>query len=144
MVIRERPDRKVSGGASGQSSGPEIGLTRTWTYIVARSSASHLMVSRATSAETVAQPVPQDPFLADVLSCLHTLSRQQRTVLLADLAAGGTASATVLAKRMHTTRNTIYVARATGRKALRAELLKRGHVLGYGPGWSMSFPEKEG
>jgi DNA-directed RNA polymerase specialized sigma24 family protein len=100
------------------------------------------MKPRSTAAE--AQPVPQDPFLADVLACLHDLSPQQRTVLLADLAAGGTAFATVLAKRMHTTRNTIYVARALGRKALRAELLKRGHVLGYGPGWSMSFPEKEG
>jgi DNA-directed RNA polymerase specialized sigma24 family protein len=142
MVIRQGRDRQVSRRASGQSSDHEIGLARTWNFIVARSSARHLIVPRSTAAE--AQPVPQDPFLADVLACLHALSPQQRAVLLADLAAGGTESPTVLARRMHTTRNTIYVARALGRKALRAALLKRGHVLGYGPGWSMSFPAKEG
>jgi len=142
MVIHGGAKRQVSSAGSGQSRDPELGLARTWAYIVARSSARHLMVPRSTAAE--AQPVPQDPFLADVLACLHALSPQQRTVLFADLAAGGTAAATALAKRMHTTRNTIYVARALGRKALRAALLKRGHVLGYGPGWSMSFPENEG
>ena len=144
MVIRQGRDRQFSRSASSQSRDHEIGLARTWHFIVARSSARHLTVPRSTSGETVGQPVPQDPFLADVLACLHDLSPQQRTVLLADLAAGGTESPTMLAKRMHTTRNTIYVARATGRKSLRAALLKRGHVLGYGPGWSMSFPAKEG
>jgi DNA-directed RNA polymerase specialized sigma24 family protein len=141
MVIRHR-DRQVSQSVSSQSSDHAIGLARTWNYIVARSSAPHLMVSR--SASPPAQSVPQDPFLADVLACLNDLSPQQRTVLLADLAAGGTESPTVLARRMHTTRNAIYVARAMGRKAMRAWLLKRGHVLGYGPGWSMAFPEKDG
>ena len=140
MVIRQGRDRQFSRSASSQSRDHEIGLARTWHFIVARSSARHLM-PRSTAAE--ARPLSQDPFLADVLACLHDLSPQQRTVLLADLAAGGTESPTMLAKRMHTTRNTIYVARALGRKALRAELLKRGHVLGYGPGWSMAFPEKE-
>ena len=143
MVTREGIDRPVSGDVSGASGDPEIGLARTWHYIVARSSANHLIVPHAANGEVMAQPVPHDAFLADVLACLHELSRQQRNVLLADLAAGGTASATDLAQRMQTTRNTIYVARAVGRKALRAGLLKRGYVLGHGPGWSMSLPGKE-
>ena len=51
MVIREGRHRQVSRGASGQSSDSGLGLARTWHFIVARSSARHLMVPRSTAAE---------------------------------------------------------------------------------------------
>ena len=77
-----------------------------------------------------------DPFVVDVRACMKELTQQQRTILLADLAAGGMAPAWRLAEEMHTSRNTIYVARNAGRKAIRAALLRRGHVLGYGTAWA--------
>jgi RNA polymerase sigma factor (sigma-70 family) len=68
-------------------------------------------------------------FLKDVRACIDALPPQQRDVMLADLRAGGTANAAELAAQLHTTKNSVYVSRTNGRKALRAAMQKRGHHL---------------
>ncbi|MBK8097163.1 MAG: hypothetical protein IPK26_08650 [Planctomycetes bacterium] len=55
------------------------------------------------------------PFLAQ-------LQPLQRAVLMADFAAGGTASARDLARRLATTVNSVYVSRSNGRRKVRAAL----------------------
>ena len=68
-----------------------------------------------------------DPrFAADLRSCLDGLAPLQRAVLSADLAAGGSVPARVLADRLKTTPNSVYVSRTLGRKALHAALQARG------------------
>ncbi len=44
----------------------------------------------------------------------------------ADLSAGGRVAAVVLAKKLNTSPNAVYVSRNLGRKALHAALLARG------------------
>lgn len=56
-----------------------------------------------------------EPFLA-------RLQPLQRAVLLADFAAGGTASARDLARNLATTENAIYVSRSNGRRRVRTAL----------------------
>lgn len=81
-----------------------------------------------TEPDEAAEPPKKDGFIADLYHCIAGLQAQQRDVILADLAAGGTASASELAKRLKTTRNSIYVSRTNGRKALRAALEALGHA----------------
>ncbi|MBK8099531.1 MAG: sigma-70 family RNA polymerase sigma factor [Planctomycetes bacterium] len=64
-------------------------------------------------------------WLAVFRQCIDELQPQQRAVLLADLAAGGTVPAGELAVRLGTTANSVYVSRANGRKALRIALQQR-------------------
>ena len=55
---------------------------------------------------------------------LVQLQPLQRAVLMADFAAGGTASARDLARRLATTVNAVYVSRSNGRRKVRAALAK--------------------
>ena len=114
----------------GSQGVPERVSANAWSYVMARSLAPRLV-----GADGAERHV-EDPFTADVLACLKELSRQQRIVLLADLSAGGMASAARLAQELKTSRNTIYVARANGRRAIRLALMKRGYGLGADLGWA--------
>lgn len=67
--------------------------------------------------------------LAVLVPFLEQLQPQQRAVLLADFAAGGTASARELARRLATTVNSIYVSRSNGRRAVR-DALERSEGAG--------------
>lgn len=130
LVNRVEPDRRSSDA---------------WAYVMARTCAQRLPTTDRESEGGVKGPNgpvgtqtrAMDPFFNDVLACMNELSQQQRAVLLADLAAGGSVSAAKLAQELRTSRNTIYVARNAGRKALRAALLERGYVLGYVAAWSL-------
>lgn len=130
LVNRVEPDRRSS---------------EAWAYVMARTCAQRLSPADreseggADGRGSVAEPPTRaaDPFFNDVLACLKELSQQQRNVLLADLAAGGSVSAARLAQELRTSCNTIYVARNAGRKALRAALLERGYVLGYVAAWPL-------
>lgn len=81
----------------------------------------------ADGAESAGGPSPSS-FVQDVRACIERLPPQQRAVVLADLAAGGTADTRELADQLRTTTNSIYVSRANGRKALRAAMVQRGHM----------------
>lgn len=130
------------------------GTLGSWLYVIARNCARRMLdakrrrasvayvddVDSAAAASTavapyfdapLADPALSDPFLLDVRACIQELAPQQRAVLLADLAAGGTAPTEMLAEQLQTSRNSIYVSRNNGRKALRVAMLKRGHTFDY-------------
>lgn len=135
---------------------PQRGTLSAWLYVIARNCARRMIEAKrrhatvafvdnldsasaavATSAPPAfdeaaareAESAPKDKFLHDVQACIQELAPQQRAVLLADLAAGGTASTAELAEQLDTSRNSIYVSRNNGRKALRAAMLKLGHTF---------------
>jgi RNA polymerase sigma factor (sigma-70 family) len=133
---------------SGKTYDPSRGTLAAWLYVIARNCARTIFdVKRRdaalsfvedldSTATSVADPdegdeprEKSDGFAADVRDCIESLAPQQRAVLLADLAAGGSADTEVLADQLGTSRNSIYVSRNNGRKALRAALLARGHAL---------------
>lgn len=138
---------------AGNRYDPARGTLGAWLYVIARNCARrmleakrrHAMVSfiddldsqAATSptpaevAERASDVVPKDRFLLDVQSCIADLPPQQRAVLLADFAAGGSAPTEQLAEQLQTSRNSIYVSRNNGRKALRNAMLKLGHTFDY-------------
>jgi len=66
--------------------------------------------------------------IVDVHRAIGLLPHLQRCVLLADLNAGTTLPALVLAERFRTTSRSIYMARSSGRLSLRRQL----ETLGYG------------
>lgn len=92
--------------------------------------------SSATAADRgeprVADSADESAFLRDVRKCIDALAPQQRAVLLADLAAGGSAPTDELAQRLNTSRNSIYVSRNMGRRALCAAMAKLGHTFDEG------------
>jgi RNA polymerase sigma factor (sigma-70 family) len=73
-------------------------------------------------------------FLDDLYRCIDQLPPQQRKVVLADLAAGGTAPTDELAAELRTTPNSVYVSRTNGRKTLAALLVQLGHASHHGYG----------
>jgi RNA polymerase sigma factor (sigma-70 family) len=133
---------------SGRNFAPERGSLAAWFYVIARNCARRLVeakgkhavlsfrddldsaaAAKAASAAESQAKAPKDQFLADVKRCIDALAPQQRAVLLADLAAGGSAPTDELAGQLQTTRNSIYVSRNNGRKALRAAMQKLGHTF---------------
>lgn len=134
---------------------PERGTLGAWLYVIARNCARRMLeakrrhvtltflddldstVSSVTAAAEAAEreqdvpELPQDRFLLDVRLCIDALPPQQRAVLLADLAAGGSAPTDLLAETLKTTRNSVYVSRNSGRKALRAAMKELGHTFDY-------------
>lgn len=131
---------------------PQRGTLSAWLYVIARNCARRMIEAKRrhatvafvdnldSAASTVTQTAidevvereadaPKDRFLQDVQACIQELAPQQRAVLLADLAAGGTAATPQLMEQLNTSANSIYVSRNNGRKALRAAMLKRGHTF---------------
>lgn len=133
---------------AGKSYDPTRGSLAAWLYVISRNCARRVLqlkrrdagyayLDELDSSVAVAPSladaddaeVPVDRLAADVSFCIESLPPQQRAVLLADLAAGGAADTEVLADQLGTSRNSIYVSRNNGRKALRAALLALGHDL---------------
>jgi RNA polymerase sigma factor (sigma-70 family) len=132
---------------SGSRYDPERGSLGAWMYVIARNCARRMLEAKrrhaalsfvddldsatasSSEAAVVAEDpaVPKDRFLQDVRACIADLPPQQRAVLLADFSAGGAAPAETLAAQLGTSRNSIYVSRTNGRKALRAAMVKLGH-----------------
>lgn len=131
---------------------PERGTLGAWLYVIARNCARRMLEAKrrhvtltllddldSTASSIAAAPeagerepdVPRDRFLQDVKQCIDALPPQQRAVLLADLAAGGSAPTDLLAETLKTTRNSVYVSRNNGRKALRAAMKELGHTFDY-------------
>lgn len=65
--------------------------------------------------------------LRDFDECINALPNQQRRIMLADRAVGGSADAGFLAKKLNTAKGTIYVQRSKAHETLRQEMRKRGH-----------------
>ena len=139
---------------SGARFDPMRGSLRAWFYCIARNCTLRVIESkRAQSAVTFVENLDDlqvqvahggddgsagpEPFARDLYRCIDRLPAQQRAVVLADLAAGGTAETGHLIEQLGTTRNSIYVARNNARKALRAMLQAMGYDLngtGHGAG----------
>lgn len=110
-----------------------IGTLRAWFSTIAGNIVKRLLRTRAVTVTYLGDldnivVLPSMPsasgkkhaHLLDRLQyCIRTLPLLQRRVILADLAAGGTAAAAPLAQELQTTVNTIYTSRAHARTALR-------------------------
>lgn len=123
------------------------GTLRAWYYTIARNCSLRLLTAkrgpRALRFVDDLDAVPARPAATAATTdgaaswdgrrvlyeAIDKLPAQQRAVLLADLAAGGTADTNMLMQQLNTTRSAVYVARTNGRKALRACLA----ALGYRP-----------
>jgi RNA polymerase sigma factor (sigma-70 family) len=127
---------------------PSRGTLRAWFYAVARNCAKRVLERRRrdevryvddldSAAERIVgeeYTAPQQlRFAHDLRRCIDRLPPQQRAVILADLAAGGTATTEDLASELRTTRNSIYVSRTNARKSLRVALIALGHRFGEDP-----------
>ncbi len=69
------------------------------------------------------------PLARNLLSIIEKLPHQQRLISEADLAAGGSADAAILAKQLGTAKATVYVQRNNARKTIREEWIKHGYNL---------------
>jgi DNA-directed RNA polymerase specialized sigma24 family protein len=121
------------------------GTLRAWYYSIARNCSLRLLTSKrgpnalrfvedldAVPGRAIASEVGKPSLSARqrvLYEAIDKLPALQRAVLLADLAAGGTADTAILMAQLNTTRNSIYVARANGLKGVRAYLT----ALGYPP-----------
>ncbi len=120
------------------------GTLRAWYYTIARNCALRILEAKrspnalrfvedldslAWLADTAREGVgpPREELVRALHRAIDELPIQQRAVILADLAAGGVAETEHLEQQLHTTRNAIYVARATARKALRTRLTAQGY-----------------
>jgi DNA-directed RNA polymerase specialized sigma24 family protein len=130
---------------SGKNYEASRGSLRAWFYVIARNCALRVVECKrgpgalrlVADIDSLARPpIPsvdesnpkkREQFARDLHLCIDKLPSQQRAVILADLAAGGIASTENLVAELKTTPNSIYVARANARKALRAALLAMGH-----------------
>jgi RNA polymerase sigma factor (sigma-70 family) len=123
------------------------GTLRAWFYVIARNCGLRILANKrgraglsfvddldlhpqavATVPDTETQA--RQKFLRDLYQCIDELPALQRAVVLADLAAGGTAATEDLVAEMKTTSNSIYVSRTNARKSLRAALLGLGYQFG--------------
>ena len=130
---------------SGQSVDLNRGTLRAWFYVIARNCALRILETKrgpralrfvdnldALIAKPLeggkCEPDPRrEEFVRALHACIAKLPSQQRAVILADLAAGGMAETAHLVSQLETTANSIYVARASGRKALRVALTALGY-----------------
>lgn len=119
------------------------GTLRAWYQVIARNCSLRLLTAKrgpnalrfVDDLEAVSpQPGPTETSSVEALDrrralyeAIDKLPAQPRAVLLADLAAGGMADTKLLMEQLGTTANSIYVARATGLKAVRAILAAQGY-----------------
>lgn len=127
---------------------PARGTLRAWFYVVCRNAAHELLRARRRAGlelrgdelEQVADPaspadhaelLPEPPraFTEALRACVAELPRLQRLVVEADLQSDFVVDADELARRLGTTRNSVYVSRSNARKALKQALLARGFPL---------------
>lgn len=118
------------------------GQLRTWFAVVARNCAlgliaqhqeeAHVSIDGITPVVDEGATTPGEArrmqLIVDVHRGIGKLAQLQRSVLLADLNAGTTLPASVLAERFHSTIQSIYAARSRGRRELRSYL----EGIGYG------------
>ena len=118
------------------------GQLRTWFAVAARNCALGLIAQhqdtphisidgvKASVADAATSPgeARRMQLIVDVHRGIGKLAQLQRSVLLADLNAGTTLPASVLAERFKSTIQSIYAARSRGRRDLRIYL----EQLGYG------------
>lgn len=117
-----------------------------WFYVIARNCARRIIDCKRRQAalplheeidSLAGAPAPapdfdgsvgaaRQAFIDAVHRCIDRLPPQQRAVLRADLLAGGSADTAELARELGTTRNSVYVSRTNGRKALRALMVELG------------------
>lgn len=124
---------------------PRLGTLRAWLFVVARNSALSTVRRRQRQLRDISiedfdsllgklasTPSEQERLrrIADLHGCLSELSPMQRAVLLADLAANGTESSTVLAQRLGTSPIVIYSARHRGRAEIGRMMQRLGHYVG--------------
>ncbi len=123
---------------------PALGTLRAWVSVLARRAALRLLDTRrrirnreeARDLEQMSLPLntasaplsaQREELFRDAMICMRELPRMQRTVLMADLAAGRPADARPLAQRLSTSVDSIYVSRHRGRRTLRQALIDLGH-----------------
>lgn len=125
---------------------PTRGSLRAWYAVVARNCALSLIAQHRDDPFVPIDGI--DPTILGVASghqearrmqlvvevhrALANLSPLQRSVLRADLNAGTTLPAPVLAERLRSTTASIYVARTTGRRRMRKEMERLGYHDGIG------------
>jgi RNA polymerase sigma factor (sigma-70 family) len=138
---------------SGRSFDQERGSLAAWFFVVARNCARRILESRvrlraeplpaSLTADRVAQPDAgtgsaagagsrhahdaQPQWEIDLYNCIDALPPQQRAVMLLDLAAGGNAIGSEVARELGTSVNSVYVSRANGRRAVRLAMEALGH-----------------
>lgn len=115
---------------------PERGTLRAWLLVIARNCAVRHLAARNRQGLTFTAnldgvPAPGPEFDAtayqvihDVRMCISQLPKQQRNVILADLAAGGLASCKDLAQELGTTNRSVRASRAKALRYLRAALAR--------------------
>jgi DNA-directed RNA polymerase specialized sigma24 family protein len=140
---------------AGQRFDANKGTLRAWCAVIARRCALRLLDMRKRDPAK-AEPdldlyeLPRPPveppsaeqvrLLADLRLSIAELPGLQRAVAQADLEAGGLAPASLLARQLKTTPNSIYVSRLRARKALRLAMARRGHDLADPPGAGGPLP----
>jgi RNA polymerase sigma factor (sigma-70 family) len=113
---------------------PERGSLRAWLMVIARNCAIRLLAERNReglifTANLDGVPAPDQEInmavvqaINDVRTCISQLPKQQRVVILADLAAGGLANCKELAQELGTSNRSVRVSRANGLRQLRTAL----------------------
>jgi RNA polymerase sigma factor (sigma-70 family) len=131
---------------AGAQYDPARGTLGGWFWLIAANAARDAIRSEVRHAhapmdydppDEVRPPAsldePDDPsrqrLLKDLDEAVEALPDMQRRILRADLAAGDTTSAAILAESFGTSEASIYVSRNKARAAVRDELRRRGHFL---------------
>lgn len=125
------------------------GTLRAWFFVIARNAARELLreqqrpgwvtpgveldrVPATAAAPAATHAVARTPFLDALRRCIAALPPLQRRIIEADLRSGELADADELAKKLRTTKNSIYVSRSNARKALKRALIEKGYQPGEG------------
>jgi len=124
---------------------PSRGSLGVWLFVNARARALRLLEQKRRQFALVSfdELAPTAPckmerldtshhdgrFLKDLYASIRHLQARERAVILADLAAGDVANADQLATELGTSKNAVYVARATARRKLRGSLSHLGYFL---------------
>ncbi len=123
---------------------PAKGTLRAWFFVIARNAGHELLreqqrpgwmtpgVELDRVAATAATPATTTPFLDTLRRCIAALPWLQRRIIEADLRSGDLADADELARKLRTTKNSIYVSRSNARKALKRALIEKGYQPGEG------------